>query len=120
MGSSSQSIAEQRRFWQRHVVQWSQSGQKVKAYCRAAGVCAKQFTAWRQRLRREGWQPPPAPGVTLLPVEVHAPAAPLPPAPAPPITIRLSSGVGIEVGAGFDAPTLQAVLQALGAGDVRA
>ena len=58
MGSSNTSIAEQRRFWQRHVAQWSQSGQKVKVYCRAAGICPKQFTAWRQRLRREGWQPP--------------------------------------------------------------
>lgn len=121
MSSPSQSIAEQRRFWQRHVAQWSQSGQKVKVYCRAAGVCPKQFTAWRQRLRREGWEPPVGQAPTLIPLEVRSRlGAPLAaPVPAP-ITIRLASGVGIEVSAGFDASTLQAVLQALGAGDVRA
>jgi transposase-like protein len=118
MSRSSQSIAEQRRFWQRYVAQWSQSGQQVKVYCRAAGICPKQFTAWRQRLRREGWQPPVGQAATLIPLEVRSsdePAA----APAP-ITIRLASGVGIEVSTGFEAATLQAVLQALGAGDVRA
>ena len=119
MSSSSQSIAEQRRFWQRHVAQWSQSGQKVKVYCRAAGICPKQFTAWRQRLRREGWQPPVEQATTLIPLEVRSSLEPPVAAPAP-ITIRLASGVGIEVSAGFEAATLQAVLQALGAGDVRA
>ena len=118
MGSSNKSIAEQRRFWQRHVAQWSQSGQKAKAYCREAGICPNQFTAWRQRLRREGWQPPVGQVATLIPLEVHS-GGELPAAAPAPITIRLASGVGIEVSAGFEAATLQAVLQALGAGDVR-
>ncbi len=117
MSSSTQSIEEQRRFWQEHLTKWSQSAQKVPAYCRTAGVCPKQFTAWRQRLRREGWQPPVGQAATLIPLEVR----PRPEASnSSPITIRLASGVGIEVSAGFDAPTLQAVLQALGEGDVRA
>lgn len=117
MGSSSRSIAEQRRFWQDHLTKWSQSDQKVQAYYREAGVCPKQFTAWRQRLRREGWHPPVGQAATLIPLEVRPSIEPSAPAP---ITIRLASGVGIEVSAGFDAPTLQAVLQALGEGDVRA
>ena len=119
MGVSSQSIAEQRRYWQQHIEQWSGRDQSVSAYCAEAGLCTKQFTAWRQRLRREGWQPPGDPAPTLVALEVHPSTEPAAPAAAP-ITIRLASGLGVEVHAGFDVPTLQAVVKALGSADVRA
>ena len=121
MGSAKQSIAEQRQFWQHYVTQWHRRGQpRANVYCREAGVCEKQFTAWRQRLRREGWQPPSDKTATLVALEVRARAEP-PPSPAPaPITIRLACGLGVEVSTGFDAPTLQAVIRALEVDDVRA
>lgn len=120
MVSTNRAITEQRQFWQHHITQWHQSGQRASAYCQAAGLCVKQFTAWRQRLRRAGWQPSTDKTAVLIPLEVRERVVPsASPAPAP-ITIRLASGLGVEVGAGFDAPTLQAVVKALEADDVRA
>lgn len=118
MGVSSQSIAEQRRYWQQHIEHWSCRDRSVSAYCAEAGLCPKQFRAWRQRLRREGWQPPATPPPTLIALEVRSDAEPAEPAAA--ITIRLASGLGVEVHAGFDVVTLQAVVKALEAVDVRA
>lgn len=119
MGVSSQSIAEQRRYWQQHIEHWSRRDQSVSAYCREAGLCPKQFRAWRQRLRREGWQPSATPPPKLIALEVR-PRTELTEPAATPITIRLASGLGVEVHAGFDVPTLQAVVKALGPADVRA
>ena len=119
MGSSNTSLADQRRYWQQHIEQWRRSGQRASAYCREAGLCTKQFTAWRQRLRREGWQPPSDPAPTLIALEVRSESERAEPAAAP-ITIRLASGLGVEVQAGFDVVTLQAVVKALGSADVRA
>ncbi len=119
MGVSSQSIAEQRRYWQQHIEQWSGRDQSVSAYCAEAGLCPKQFRAWRQRLRRAGWQPSATPAPTLIALEVQPRTEPAEPM-ALPITIRLASGLGVEVHAGFDVPTLQAVVKALEAVNVRA
>ncbi len=61
----------------------------------------------------------PRPPPTLIALEVHPRTEPAEPVAAP-ITIRLASGLGVEVHAGFDVVTLQAVVKALEAVDVRA
>ena len=113
---------DQRAYWQRQVALWRSSGQSAPVYCREAGLCEKQFRAWYHRLRREAAKGLSGERPTLIPVEVRA-STPTPaatPTAGSGITLRLACGVGIDVAVGFDAPTLQAVVQALESGDVLA
>lgn len=115
------SSVEQRLYWQRHVAMWQSSGERIEVYCQQARLCVKQFRAWRQRFRQEHRQPHSHAGPTLIPIEVNPSTAPSSATPATSgITIRLATGVAIEVSPDFDAPTLVAVMQALGSDHVLA
>ena len=122
MVSMKRSPAEERRYWQQHIEQWSRSGRRTKTYCERAGLCIQQFGAWRQRLKREGWRPSESEAATMIALEVRSPvkSAATTPARTTPITVRLGSGLGVEVNAGLDAATLRAVVKALGSSHVRA
>lgn len=123
MAKSTISKAEKgRTYWQRHVALWQASGQRIELYCADAGLCVKQFRAWRQRLRAETkkqtttQRPKTAPAPALIALKVREPLEPSTSHSG--ITIRLATGVGIEVAPRFDAPTLRAVVATLGGDDV--
>jgi hypothetical protein len=44
------------RFWRRAVRQQRQSGQSIRAYCRAQGLTEASFYAWRRELARRAQQ----------------------------------------------------------------
>jgi hypothetical protein len=85
------------------MARWRASGVSMAAYCRQHGLSYSAFVWWRRRLEKAITTASP---LTLIPV-----AAPASSGGA--IVVRLPSGIGIEVGRGFDAALLSAVVHAL-------
>ena len=115
--------AQERAHWAGHIQLCSHSGQSVAGYCRNSGLCVIQFRAWRRRLRYEARkQATSGAAPALIPLSVTtARADPCSkPQAASGVTIRLASGVAIEVAPEFETATLRAVVQALGDCDVLA
>ena len=112
MDTSHLTAEELRAFWRRHLEYWRTSGQSQAAYCRAHGLTEHRFRYWKQCLAPGlgAQEPPNLEG--FLPVQLAV--QPTRPALADSgITVRLSTGLGLELRSDFDAATLQAVVQAL-------
>jgi len=94
--------------WQGLVLEQSQSGQTVAAFCRDRGIRDSQFYDWKKRVR-EGE------AAKFVEVKVKASSEQRTPAPEryPAIEIRLSKGRSILVEPGFDASHLRALLTVL-------
>ena len=94
--------------WQGLVLEKSQSGQTVAAFCRDRGIRDSQFYDWKKRVR-EGE------AAKFVEVKVKASSEQRTPAPEryPAIEIRLSKGRCILVEPGFDASHLRALLTVL-------
>lgn len=94
---------QRRREWEKRIAHWRASGLSMAAYCRRHELSYTPLVRWRRRLERGA-----AAGrvLTLIPVVAPAPSH-------CPIVIRLAGGIGIEVGRGFDAELLSAVVRAL-------
>lgn len=112
MDTSHLTAEELRAFWRGHWEHWRTSGQSQAAYCRTHGLSKHRFRYWKRRLTPSlGAQEPPNPE-GFLPVQLAV--QPTRPALADSgITVRLSTGLGLELRNDFDAATLQAVVQAL-------
>jgi hypothetical protein len=50
-GDVSGKRVERRESWRQRVTQQEESGQSIRAFCRAQGLSEPAFYAWRQRLR---------------------------------------------------------------------
>jgi hypothetical protein len=94
---------QRHRQWETRIARWRASGVSMAAYCRQHELSYAAFVWWRRRL---GQAITPASPLTLIPVVA-------PTASGGAITIRLPSGIGIEVEAGFDAMALSAVVRVL-------
>lgn len=107
--------AQKRRYWQDVVGRWRESGQSVRAFCRAEGLREWTFYFWRRELARRGHrvdrQPGlRSPGATFLPVKLVRDE---PGGAAPGIEIVLAHGRVVRVRAGFDREALAEVLAVL-------
>lgn len=81
----------------------------MSAFCRARGVCAPQFFAWKRRLRQ-------AEAERFVEVKLAA-AAPEPIAShGAAIEVRLKNDRSLVVGPGFDASHLRALLAVVESG----
>ena len=94
---------QRRREWEKRIAHWRASGLSMAAYCRRHELSYTLLVRWRRRLERGAAA---APALTLIPVVAPAPSQ-------CPIVIRLAGEIGIEVGRGFDAELLSAVVRAL-------
>jgi len=94
--------------WRGLVLEQSQSGQTVSAFCRDRGIRDSQFYDWKKRVR-EGE------AAKFVEVKVKASSEQRTPAPEgfPAIEIRLSRGRSLLVASGFDASHLRALLAVL-------
>jgi hypothetical protein len=94
-----------RRIWRSHIEHWQQSGLNQAAYCREHGLKPHQFTYWKNRFDRTDT------GITFVPLRFSQNL----PVPVSASTLRLftPNGYRIEVGSGFDAPTLKQLLSAV-------
>ena len=86
-----------------------QSGQSVAAFCRERNLRSGQFFAWKKRLRE-------AETAKFVAVEIAPVAETKRPAPVMhdgAIEVRLTRGLSLVVGPGFDAAHLRALLAVL-------
>jgi transposase-like protein len=99
---------EVREQWRGLVMEQSQSGQTVSAFCRERGIRDSQFYDWKKRVR-EGE------GATFVEVKVKdSSERPKRAAEADrAIEIRLGKGRSLLVGPGFDTSHLRALLVVL-------
>ena len=94
---------QRRRQWETRIARWRAGGASMAAYCRQHELSYAAFVWWRRRL-----EPAITPPSTLTLIPVVAPTS-----GGGAITIRLPSGIGIEVEPGFDAGVLSAVVRVL-------
>src|SRR5271167_711346 len=104
--------AAKEHFWRRAVARQRASGLGVRAFCERERLSEASYYQWRQELaRRDGQGRPTArPGMAFVPVRVvddqEQP-------PGGPVEVVLANGRIARVRAGFDRPTLVAVLAVL-------
>ena len=88
--------------WREQIAAQESSGLTAKRFCQLQGVSEHSFYAWRKRLRAK------KPALRFALVE------PVPrPAAAAGVELVLASGERLRIGAGVDAATIRAVLEAL-------
>ena len=94
------------RYWRHVLRQWQRSGQRVRAFCNAQGLCEASFYAWRRTIQERdghGWPGDARPA--FVPVTIATAAASL--------EVVLADGRVVRVPAGFDAATLRQLLAVL-------
>jgi transposase-like protein len=100
--------AEVREKWRGLIMEQSQSGQTVSAFCRERGIRDSQFYDWKKRVRE---------GEAAKFVEVKVKDTSERQKPAPEhdraIEVRLCQGRSLLVGPGFDTSHLRALLAVL-------
>ena len=94
-----------RRIWRSHLERWKQSGLSQVAYCRERGLKPHRFTYWKNRFKRTDA------GIKFVPLRFSQ-NLPVPVA-ASTFNLFTPNGYRIEVGSGFDAPTLKQLLSAV-------
>jgi hypothetical protein len=94
--------------WRGLIAEQMQSGERVAVFCRARGLSARHFYAWKKRVRE-------AEAAKFVEVEVRPGKASRPPsvAEARAIEIRLGRGLSLFVEPGFEASHLRAMLAVL-------
>jgi hypothetical protein len=104
-----QELDQRRRFWSTHVNAWKTSRLSQTEYCRRHELKFHQFVYWRRK-----FSPKPVTPVSLVQVPIAALARAqgygLKPAA---LRVALAADLAIEVGPGFDPPTLQQLVAAL-------
>jgi hypothetical protein len=93
---------------------WRSSGESMQAFGRRFGFRAERLSRWVKRLEPVDQDRREAPSIPFLPVEVRVGDRAERPVAAPPIALVVGSGLRVEVPIGFDAETLQRVVQLLG------
>jgi hypothetical protein len=98
------------QFWRDTIAAWRQSGQSIRAFCAAHGVCEATFFARRRELLdREpsgsSASPPPAPA--FVPVKV---------VPDPTAEVVLPGGLIVRVPVAADPAAVARLVVALGGG----
>ena len=114
MDTSHLSTNERRAFWRGHIEQWRRSEQSQAAYCRKHNLTPHRFRYWKQYLTPPAptAEPSPVPTNPLLPIQVM-PNPERPSGADNGITIRLPTGIGIELSSRFDPETLRSVVRTL-------
>jgi hypothetical protein len=100
--------SEKRRFWEKHIEKWKESGLSQVEYCRVNDVKIKSFRYWKRRVGRLG--------CAKAPVEVRLPKAlSIPISPAhPQLCLVVGQHYRIEICKGFDSEDLERVVRMLG------
>jgi len=112
MDTSHLSADELRAFWRGHVEQWRTSGQSQAAYCREHGLSDHRLRYWKRCILPEAVAEEFSGSEGFLPVQLVSNST----APATVdsgITVRLPTGLGVELRCGFDTQALRSVVQAL-------
>ena len=102
-------VAREQR-WRKTLTDWKASGLSVSAFCRAREVRVSSFYYWRRELALRDH----CVGRSAATVATAAPAfVPVRVVTVQPIEVVVRSGQTLQVGPGFDAAHLRAVVAAL-------
>ena len=112
------SSADRRRFWQELFAKREALGLSVAQVCQEAGVSQATFYAWRKRLKSSR-QTSAAAGLRRSRTKTASPLVPVRIVPdrtdadcTRTMVVELLGAVRVQIPPGFDASTIQAVLQA--------
>ncbi len=104
-----QEIDQKRSFWSTHISTWKASRLTQAEYCRRHELKFHQFVYWRRK-----FSPKPAAPISLIQVPAAAVARAGGYGPqSTALRVALAADLSIEVGPGFDPPTLQLLVTAL-------
>ena len=85
-----------REYWSSHIERWQESGSSQTEYCKEHGLKDHQFTYWKKRIvqtETEG---------KFVSLNLSSFTNQQPPQPGCPLRVVVSSGLKVEVEAGFD------------------
>jgi transposase len=107
---------DREQFWQDHIAGWKSSGLSLRLYSEEQGLKAGTLSYWSSRLKAQSAEAPApssGPEATFLAVRVAEPtvAMPMPEPPDERIELALPGGRVVRVGRGFDAATLDRLLE---------
>ena len=104
-----QELEEKRRYWSRHISSWQASRLSQTEYCRRHDLKLHRFVYWRGKFATK---PTVAISLVQVPAAAIAGATGASPYPAT-LRVAMAPDLVIEVGPGFDPPTLQRLVNAL-------
>jgi hypothetical protein len=110
--------ADREQFWRDHVAGWKGSGLSLRLYSERHGLKAGTLGYWNSRLKAgaaesPGSSPGSGAGTTFLAVRVADPAVAAPASQDERIELVLPGGRVVRLGRGFDAGTLDRLLDVL-------
>ena len=106
-------FGDREHFWRDHITGWKSSGMSLRLYSEEHGLKAGTLGYWNSRLKaRAADAPAPSSGpeATFLAVHVAEPAVTVPEPPDERIELALPGGCVVRVNRGFDAATLDRLL----------
>src|SRR3954451_25166775 len=106
-------VGDREQFWRDHVAGWKSSGLSLRLYSEEHGLKAGTLGYWNSRVKARGADAPASsagPEATFLAVRVADPTATMPEPRDDRIELALPGGCVLRVGRGFDAATLERLL----------
>jgi transposase len=106
-------FGDREHFWRDHIAGWKSSGLSLRLYSEEHGLKAGTLGYWNSRLKaRTADAPAPSAGpeATFLTVHVAEPAVSVPEPRDDRIELALQGGCVVRVSRGFDAATLERLL----------
>lgn len=79
--------------WQALVEAWQRSDQTQRAFCQQRGLCYRQFSQWKSRLKSELVATPQEESMAFIPIRWQAP----PPSSVQGLPIILPNGIRIVI-----------------------
>ena len=93
------------QLWQKHINNWSLSGQSQADYCRAHSLNVWTFYSWKRRLKPQKSSSP-----RFVAVKLPSPQKDDDQSKGSTLCLKLSNGMGIEVSDGFSQQTLERLI----------
>jgi transposase len=104
---------DRQQFWRDHVAGWKSSGLSLRLYSERHGLKAGTLGSWNSRLKAQAADAPASsagPEAAFLAVHVAEPTVTMPEPRDDRIELTLPGGCVVRVGRGFDAATLDRLL----------
>jgi transposase len=108
-------FGDREQFWRDHIASWKSSGLSLRLYSERHGLKAGTLGYWNSRLKAQAADAPAPRGgsdaqTTFLAVQVAEPTVTMPEPRDDRIELALPGGCIVRVGRGFDAATLDRLL----------
>ena len=106
-------VGDREQFWRDHVAGWKSSGLSLRLYSEEHGLKAGTLGYWNSRLKARAADAPASsagPEAAFLVVHVAEPTVTMPEPRDDRIELTLPGGYVVRVGRGFDAATLDRLL----------